>query len=74
MRQFIGDSEAVLDFADAALAQAREKGFVLVLAQAPIIQGWAFATNGRAAEGLPLMREGFDAWTKTGAGLANTYY
>ena len=37
IRQFIGDSEAVLDRADAALAQAGEQGFALVLAQTPIM-------------------------------------
>ena len=74
LRQFVGDRQSVLDRADSAIAQATEKGFALVQAQGPIMRGWALAVNGQGAEGLPMMRQGLEAWTKTGAGLADPYF
>jgi predicted ATPase len=74
IRQFIGDRDAVLERADAAFAQAEEKGFVLVQAQASVMQGWVQSVNGQASEGLPLMRRGLEAWTKTGAVFTSPYF
>jgi TOMM system kinase/cyclase fusion protein len=60
--------------AEATIALATEQGFVLWLAHAPVVRGWALAEQGRAAEGLAQIRQGIAARQAIGVELQQPYH
>jgi predicted ATPase len=74
LRQFRREAQAVREQAEAAITVATEQGFPLMLAQAPIMRGWAMAMHGQGEEGIKQIRQGLDAWKATGAGMSMTYF
>jgi TOMM system kinase/cyclase fusion protein len=60
--------------AEAAIALATAQGFVLWLAQAPVVRGWALAEQGQAAEGLAQIRQGIAANQAIGFELQRPYH
>jgi predicted ATPase len=55
-------------------ALAAEHGFALWRAAAVVLDGWALAEGGRAAEGVARIEDGLQAWRATGAGLFVPYF
>ncbi len=74
VHQFRRDRKAVQSLAGRAFELATEKGFPLVLAQAPIMLGWAAAIEGDCEDGIEKMKEGISAWQSTGAGWSVSYF
>ena len=72
--QFCRDRETVRELAGRAFKLATESGFPLVLAQAPIMLGWAAIEMEAHEEGIDKMKEGLSAWQSTGAGMYRPYY
>ncbi|HXV83278.1 MAG TPA: AAA family ATPase [Candidatus Binatia bacterium] len=60
--------------AEAEIALSKEQGFPLFVAGGTAFKGWALVAKGEIEEGLSLMRWGIDAWQKTGAELARSYW
>jgi len=56
------DVQLVHSYAEAAIAFARERGFVRWLAGGLIRRGWALAQQGAVREGLVQLREGLAMW------------
>ena len=55
------------------MATSREQGFALYLAVATIVHGWALVQLGDAGA-IPSIRDGLDAYLKTGALMCISYY
>jgi class 3 adenylate cyclase/predicted ATPase len=64
---FLGDSEALDEWVDQAVAVTTEQGFPVWRAQGAIFRGWAKVKNGDVAEGISLLRSGLSAYRATGA-------
>jgi predicted ATPase len=62
LHQFCGEVEAVEELAEAAIALSREQGFVLWMALAMALRGWARAEQGQREEGIVGMRWGLDEY------------
>lgn len=72
--QCCGESDAVYERADAAVAIADEQGFPLWWAMATVLRGWALALQGQGTEGVEQIRSGLKAWSKTGAENVRPYF
>jgi predicted ATPase len=55
------------EWAEAALALAREHGFPLWVAHGTVLRGWALAEQGQGKEGSAQIRQGLAAYRATGA-------
>ena len=64
---FRQDDSAARMHAGSVIALADEHGFPFWAAGGRIIDGWAAARQGKADEGLRLLREGIAAWRRTGS-------
>jgi DNA-binding SARP family transcriptional activator/predicted ATPase len=58
LHQFCGEVEAVEELAEAAITLSTEQGFVLWMAMAMVLRGWARAKQGQVEEGMAGMRLG----------------
>jgi len=63
----VGDNVALNEYVTQLLALATEQGLVLNHAMGTLFSGWVRVKNGDVAEGLSLMRAGWNAWRATGA-------
>jgi predicted ATPase len=69
-----GDLQTSAELADAIINLATAQGFNLLLAQTMVPRGWTRAMQGQVEEGLGYMRQGFEAYQATGAGLDMPFY
>ena len=60
------EGQRAYELAEAALALAREHGFVLRVAQATLPRGWALVAQGQMEAGIAQIREGLGAVRATG--------
>jgi predicted ATPase len=67
------DAQAARARADELVTLATEQGFPSFAAAGTHLQGIALAAQGRVAEGLGRLREGFTAWRATGAQVMTTW-
>lgn len=67
LHQHRREAEAAGRFAKETERLAAEQGFPFWLAESIIVQGWALAQTGAAAQGLELLRNGLDDFLATGA-------
>ncbi|WP_454742561.1 adenylate/guanylate cyclase domain-containing protein [Cupriavidus necator] len=74
VRLLRGEVQPAQDLAQALVALASDYGLPYGLACGTIVSGWALAAQGRAAEGMALIREGLSAYRATGAELLRTHY
>jgi predicted ATPase len=68
------DALGVRQRAAALVALAAEHGFALWQAAGAVLDGWALAERGRAAEGIARIEAGLEAYRATGAGLFVPYF
>ncbi len=73
MHQYRREPDAVLELAEAAIELSQEQGFILWLAQASYLQGWALAEQGQAAEGSSQMIQSLADWRATGSEFLAAY-
>jgi predicted ATPase len=69
LEQFKGSLEDCGRLADAAIANAKEQGFPLLLGMALVVKGWTLSAAGDVATGLETVREGISLYQSTGAEL-----
>jgi predicted ATPase len=74
VRAIDGDNTALDEWAGQMIVVATEQGFVHWYAEGMMFRGWAKLKNGDVAEGISLLRSGFDAHRATGAELLVPYY
>jgi predicted ATPase len=74
LHQLRWEGQAVQARAETIIALATEQMFPLWMAAGAILLGWARAVQGQAAEGIPQIRQGLDAWQATGAELIRPYF
>jgi class 3 adenylate cyclase/predicted ATPase len=60
------EGQRAYELAEAALALAREHGFVLRVVQATLLRGWALVAQGQMEAGIAQIREGLGAVRATG--------
>jgi len=68
------EPEAILAYAEAAIALCREHNFALWLGGARVQRGWALVELGHIEEGANEIRRGLDAWQVTGTQVAKPYF
>ncbi|WP_432260126.1 adenylate/guanylate cyclase domain-containing protein [Cupriavidus sp. TMH.W2] len=71
---FRREVQPAYDLAQALVAFATDHGLPYGLACGTILSGWALAEQGRATEGIDLIRQGLDAYCATGAELLRTLF
>ena len=71
--QLRGDTAAVIDHANAAIALCVEHQFVHYLAMASILRGWARACRGDLETGIAEIQDGLEKVRTTGALLLESY-
>ncbi len=74
LHQLMGDPEAVSRLAALAAESARQRGYVLRLATARLLDGWAAAVSGRIEEGIAGLTEGIEEARRIGAGMDRPYF
>jgi DNA-binding winged helix-turn-helix (wHTH) protein/predicted ATPase len=62
------------EWAETALALAREHGFPLWIAQGTVLRGWALAEQGQGKEGNAQIRQGLAAYRATGAEWVRSFF
>jgi predicted ATPase len=72
--QCVGDAQATLAGAEAALQVATEDGYVYRAAMATILRGWALAAAGQHDEGVAELESGLALSAATGARMDDPYY
>jgi predicted ATPase len=72
--QFRREAEQALEWAEAAIALAKEHGLTQVWAWAIPFRGWAQAQLGRTTEGLRDIREGLAAHDSIGSKMSRPHY
>ena len=72
--QFRRDYRATQSSAEALITLSVEHNFPYWLAYGQMLRGWAIAMQGLPEEGVTQIRDGFDAWQHTGAGLHRPYF
>jgi predicted ATPase len=73
LHQFADDTAAVREFATEALSLAVEHQFAFWQAGATVLLGWVAAATG-SPDGIDLLREGLEAWVRTGSETYRAYY
>jgi predicted ATPase len=68
------EPEAMLAYAEEAVALCREHNFALWLGGASVQRGWALVELGHVEEGANEIRRGLSAWQATGAAVAKPYF
>jgi predicted ATPase len=61
------ETKRAQELARALMDLSAEQGFALLVQGSTIVYGWSLAAEGRAAEGISLMRQGLAGWQATGA-------
>ena len=74
VHQFRREEEAVQERAEALMTLSNEQGFAFWLAYGMTLRGWALATQGEGAEGIPQIRQGLAAYRATGAEVDRPYF
>jgi predicted ATPase len=74
LHQLLRDGRKAQDQAEALIALATEHGFPLWLAAGVVVQGWALADNGRAEDGIAVIRRGLADYQATGAEMWSPYF
>jgi class 3 adenylate cyclase/tetratricopeptide (TPR) repeat protein len=69
LHQFRREGRAAQARVEAAMPILREHGFVQLVAQEKILQGWALAAQGQEETGMAQMREGLATWEAMGVEL-----
>jgi predicted ATPase len=72
--QFRREPQAARTKAEAAIALATEHGFVMRLAMATVVRGWALTEDGEYEEGVVQIQHALATFRKTGGLLNLTYY
>lgn len=73
VHQFRGDAPATRSESEAAVELGVPHGFALFSAAAAVLRGWALAESGEMGPGIEAMREGLDAFRKTGTRIMLAY-
>jgi predicted ATPase len=73
LHQLADDHAAAREFATETMALAVEHQFAFWQAGATVLLGWVAAAAG-SPEGIDLLKEGLDAWAKTGSQTYRAYY
>lgn len=73
MHQYRREPDTVIELTEAAIQLSREQGFVIWLAQASFLQGWAMAEKGQSTEGIDQMSQSLTDWRATGIEFLLTY-
>lgn len=71
---FRGENRDALDSAERAVQICEENGFTVWLAHARIMRGRIAAELGDVAAGVDEMRQGYEAWTASGAVVTTPFY
>ncbi|MBA2963115.1 MULTISPECIES: AAA family ATPase [Ramlibacter] len=71
---FRGENRAALDAAERAIRVCEENGFAVWLAHARVMRGRIAADLGDVAAGVEEMRQGFEAWSDSGAVVTTPFY
>ncbi len=74
LRQYRREAPAARGSAEAVTAIATEHGFSFWLGGGLVMQGWALAEQGAAADGVARLRQGLAGWVATGGEAHNTYH
>lgn len=74
VHNFRGEFRLALDILKDALDLAAEKKLDLWTSLCTVLHGWALLGTGDRAAGAAQLREGVDAWLKTGAKTGNTFF
>jgi predicted ATPase/class 3 adenylate cyclase len=74
LHQFRQERGLTQEWAEAAIALAREQGFPQWLAQGTVLQGWALAQQDQRDEGIAQIRQGLAAHKTIGAGIFHSYF
>jgi len=69
LAQFMDSLEDCGRLADAAIANAKEQGFPLLLGMALVVKGWTISAAGDVGTGLKTVRDGISLYQSTGAEL-----
>ncbi len=69
LAQFMGSLEDCGRLADAAIANAKEQGFPLLLGMALVVKGWTISAAGDVGTGLKTVRDAISLYQSTGAEL-----
>ena len=72
-RQLRREPQVVHELAESVIALATAQGFPQWRAQGIVLQGWALAEQGQAAEGVAQIRKGLAAWRATGAEIGRQW-
>jgi predicted ATPase len=73
MHQYRREPSEVLNLTNAAIKLSRDQGFVIWMAQATFLQGWAVAEQGRIEEGISKMAQGLSDWQASGTEFLSAY-
>src|SRR5262245_49206308 len=73
LHQFRREGQATQAQVEAAMPILSEHGFVQLVAQEKILQGWALAVQGQGEAGIAQMREGLATWGIMGVELYRAY-
>lgn len=68
------EGKATQERAEALMALAQEQGFVLRLQEGTMMQSWALAEQGRAAESIAQIRQALAAYEANGVGNMRLYW
>ncbi len=68
LHQHRREAQAAQARAEAVIVMTTEQDFALFLAHGTVLRGWAFAAQGRAAEGIAEMQQGLAAYQAIGQG------
>jgi DNA-binding winged helix-turn-helix (wHTH) protein/predicted ATPase len=74
LHQLRREPDRALVHAEAAVAQARERGFAYLVGSGRILIGWALAAGGDPDEGIERVREGLAGNRAIGAAVDRPYY
>jgi predicted ATPase len=72
--QFRRESQSTRQWAEAAAVIATEHGFPRHAAIGPLLSGWALADQGRGAEGIAQIQQGFAAYRELGMAMEDPYF
>ena len=73
LREFRGEPNEALEFAEQGISLCRKHGLKFWLGLLMVRRGWALSRIGTVAEGLAETRAGIDIWKGTGAKLARPF-
>ena len=74
LRQFRGEPEEALAWADETVRSGMERGYAYRVAMGRVLRGWAHARLGDARDGVAEMTAGLEASRATGARMEDPHY